>query len=259
MKKHRKTSLLPVLAILLACLSGCGGRAGEPPDMEAVLEEIREQVELPDMYRLTEKRIRDRYGLDAAAMEQAIVLVCENGLQVESDNAKGMETLAGYVLDKGHRRVAYIRGEEGEVTRKRYGGFCAAFEKRGLDPQTAVCFQARYRAPETCMAALDEILRMEDRPTCIFFPDDFSCAAGVGLLHTRGIRVPEDISAAGYDGIEVGRVMHPRLTTYRQDTSCMAETAVRMLLEAMGGRTEEGGALFTAEGCLIPGETVREI
>ena len=183
----------------------------------------------------------------------------ENGLQVESDNAKGMETLAGYVLDKGHRRVAYIRGEEGEVTRKRYGGFCAAFEKRGLDPQTAVCYQARYRAPETCLAALDEILRMEDRPTCIFFPDDFSCAAGIGLLHARGIRVPEDISAAGYDGIEVGRVMHPRLTTYRQDTSCMAETAVRMLLEAMGGRTEEGRALFTAEGCLIPGETVREI
>jgi len=80
---HRKIPLLPVLAILLACLTGCGGRTGQPPDMEAVLEEIREQVELPDMYRLTEKRILDRYGLDAGAMEQAIFLVCENGLQVD--------------------------------------------------------------------------------------------------------------------------------------------------------------------------------
>ena len=182
-----------------------------------------------------------------------------NGLQVESDNVAGMEALAEYVLSKGHRRVAYVKGEEGEVTRKRYGGFCAAFEKRGLDPRTAVCFQGRYRASGFCLTVVEQILRMEERPTCVFFPDDFSCAAGIALFHERGIRVPEDISVTGYDGIEVGRLMYPRLTTYRQETSRMAETAVRMLLEAIGGRPRESGALFTAEGCLIPGETVREI
>ncbi len=219
-------------------------------------------------YRMLDGVIVVRADFESARIRalatSGIPVVCIDGLPgqgscVVSDHAEGMEKLTEYVLSCGHRRLACIRGEEGAVTGERYGGFCRAMEKRGMDPRSAPCFAARYRDPDSCREPLEEILQMKERPTCVFFPDDYSLAAGIRMLHEHGVRVPEDISAVGYDGIEFGRMMVPQWTTYWQNTPFMAQKAVRMLVDAINGGDGSPEETPVAEGRLIPGGTVRRI
>ena len=97
------------------------------------------------------------------------------------------------------------------------------------------------------------------KPTCILFPDDFCCIGAISALAARGIRVPEDISIAGYDGVEMGRLMKPALTTYRQDSDGMADLAIQMLTDAISRGEQSVSGIATAEGSLVEGETVRMI
>ena len=50
----------------------------------------------------------------------------------------------------------------------------------------------------------NELLNMTDAPTCIFYPDDLSYSGGFNAIKSRGLKVPDDISMVGYDGIKLG-------------------------------------------------------
>ena len=69
-----------------------------------------------------------------------------------------------------------------------------------------------------------ELLDLPDPPTCILYPDDFAGFGGINAIRERGLRIPEDISVAGYDGLRIGReaaenlihlIEHPRATIIR--------------------------------------------
>ena len=178
---------------------------------------------------------------------------------VFSDNADGMEKLIRHLSALGHRRVAFIRGDEGAVTSLRLGGFYKGCAESGIRVTPEWILQARYRDPRSCEAALDRLLSGDVKPTCILFPDDFCCIWAVSALSARGIRVPEDISIAGYDGVEMGRLMKPSLTTYRQVAVKMADLAVQMLTEAIAAGQQSVSEIATASGTLVKGETVRDL
>ena len=57
-----------------------------------------------------------------------------------------------------------------------------------------------YRDAEAAAIATSELLDLKDPPTCILYPDDFSALGGINEIHERGLRIPDDISIAGYDG-----------------------------------------------------------
>ncbi|MBR6706926.1 MAG: LacI family DNA-binding transcriptional regulator [Clostridia bacterium] len=190
-------------------------------------------------------------------------VVVDNRLEgcgtVFSDNADGMEKLVRHIASLGHRRVAFIGGDEGSVTSLRLGGFYKGCAESGLRVAPEWIFHAHYRDPQSCFGALDLLLSGEVKPTCILFPDDFCCIGAISALAARGIRVPEDISIAGYDGVEMGRLMKPVLTTYRQDSDGMADLAIQMLTDAISKGEQSVSGIATAEGSLVEGETVQRI
>lgn len=63
---------------------------------------------------------------------------------------------------------------------------------------------------------------MDNPPTCIIYPDDFSAFGGINAIRGMGLRIPEDVSIAGYDGIPLARQAEPKLTTVAETT--VAET-----------------------------------
>jgi DNA-binding LacI/PurR family transcriptional regulator len=73
-------------------------------------------------------------------------------------------------------------------------------------------------------------LALEPRPDCILFPDDYSYIGGMNAIREAGLRIPEDVSVMGYDGINLSRVISPKLTTYRQDTGEMGRVAAAELI-----------------------------
>ena len=73
-----------------------------------------------------------------------------------------------------------------------------------------------------------------------------------------GLRYPEDVSLAGYDGIPMAKVMSPQITTIEQDSYALGMTAAQKLIDAIDGKTAES-KVTVIEGKLIRGESVHRL
>ena len=84
-------------------------------------------------------------------------------------------------------------------------------------------YQAGYQATK---ALLDKGCRF----TAIFATADVMAIGAMRALHDRGLRIPEDISVIGFDGLELGEFYTPKLTTIRQQASLLGDRGVALLL-----------------------------
>ena len=110
---------------------------------------------------------------------------------------------------------------------------------------------------------LCEISRMEkllDKMpdiTAVFAMSDVMAVGAMRAIHDRGLRVPEDISVMGFDGIELGRYMTPQLTTIRQHKERIASRSVEILLDCISENRPAVHEITSFH--LIPGESVGKI
>ena len=153
-----------------------------------------------------------------------------NRIAVMSDNVRGMQELLQYVYNQGHRKVAYIHGADSAVTQARLSSFYKNAEDLGLQIPDEYIKTSAYRDSKAAGQATEELLRLKNPPTCILYPDDFSCFGGINMIKENGLRIPEDISVAGYDGIRIGRHIEPQLTTLRQNTKELGVKAGEKLI-----------------------------
>ena len=176
---------------------------------------------------------------------------------IESDNVSGIRDLVEYVYSQGHRKIAAIFGDDNAVTRIRMSSFFNTCARLGLDiPEEYVCY-GRYHSGEASALATRRLMELPEPPSCILYPDDFSFFGGKRELEAMGLSIPEDVSAAGYDGISGLNVFS--LTTIQQYTYSSGSSAANELARAV----EEGrGCLPRTQviPCsLITGATVRKI
>ncbi len=83
MVRRNKVLLLAFLLSALLLAAGCGKKAAAPADMEALWTQMQDRAELPPMRPLSAKRMMDRYGIDAQAHPQVVVMVSEESLRVD--------------------------------------------------------------------------------------------------------------------------------------------------------------------------------
>ncbi len=178
---------------------------------------------------------------------------------VISDNVSGLEALVEHAYSMGHRSIAFIHGEMTSVTRNRLTGFYRACERLGIEAPDEYIRESAYHDPELCAKATRELLALPTRPRCILFPDDFAGIGGLAALSEAGLRVPEDISVMGYDGIRLASVMNPKLTTYRQDTAALGRTAASKLVELIEHPKTALTDRLVVPGKLIPGASVKRL
>ena len=185
--------------------------------------------------------------------------VFNNRTSIISDNVKGIEELVKYVHSKGHRKIAYIHGEETSVTQRRLASFYKTCAELGINIRQEYVVRADYHDPKASGIATKQLLSLSDRPTCIFYPDDFSYIGGMNALEQAGLSIPEDMSVVGYDGILLSEVLRPRLTTYKQDATKMGEEAARQLVDNIENPNSWLPKLISVPGKLVEGETVKQI
>ena len=183
--------------------------------------------------------------------------VFNNRLAVLSDNVNGLESLVHYIYGKGHRKIAFLHGENTTVTRRRLNGFHRACEDLGLEIPEDYIRECVYHDPDRCAKATRELLELPDRPTCIIFPDDFSYIGGLSVLNEYGLRVPEDISTAGYDGIHLAKVLN--LATYSQNTEQIGKTAADLLIRLIEHPKTTVIDRIMVSGRLLEGTSVKAI
>jgi len=153
-----------------------------------------------------------------------------NRISVMSDNVGGIQQLVEHIYAKGHRKIAYIHGADSAVTRERLVSFYHTAEKLGLYVPDEYIKEAAYRDSRGSGERTKELLALQNPPTCILYPDDFACLGGLNAIAEMGLRIPEDISVVGYDGIRISRHLSPKLTTLKQDTKSIGSKAGEKLI-----------------------------
>ena len=185
--------------------------------------------------------------------------VFNNRIAVISDNIQGMEQLTRYVIEKGHRKLSFIHGEETTVTENRLTGFHRACAEAKISIPEEWMRRSPFHDSEGCYHVTKELLSGPNRPTCIFFPDDYSSIGAVNAIHDLGLRIPEDISAVGYDGIALSQMLSPRLTTWQQDTKELGRLAAASLVELIESPKTAILDRHIVHGRLLEGESVSDL
>ncbi len=181
------------------------------------------------------------------------------GTTVVGDNVGAMVEIVRYVHSLGHRRIAFIHGEIGQVTQERISGFRAGCKACGIDvPEGYIC-QGKYRQTPAAVEATRTLLALPERPTCILYPDDISYLGGLEEIERQGLSIPGDVSCVGFDGGMISRVLRPRLTTYYQDAETMGQLAARELIRSIEAPNEYRDRTVTVSGRIQTGDTVRDL
>lgn len=178
---------------------------------------------------------------------------------IMSNNENGMEKLIDYVTSMGHKKIAYIQGNKSAVAERRLAGYYKALINKGLEVRNDFIMNGNYHSPDDTYKLTKELLNKEDRPTCVFMPDDFSAIGGLNAIKDLGLTVPEDVSIVGYDGIAYSQLLSPRLTTYRQDTAQIGVTAAKQLISLIENPQTTFKEVITVDGELVIGGSVAKI
>ena len=104
-----------------------------------------------------------------------------------------------------------------------------------------------------------ELMKLPDPPTCILMPDDLSAIGGINAAKELGLRIPEDLSICGYDGIDVAKCLEPKICTIEQDTSTIGKKAAEKLIGMVEHPKTTLVERIVVEGKLLPGNSVAEI
>lgn len=185
--------------------------------------------------------------------------VFNNRIAVVSDNVKGMRDLFTYLYQQGHRKIAYIHGVDSATTRSRVTSFYKTAEELGVEIPDEYILEAAYRDTKSAGEMTKKLLDLKNPPTCICYPDDYSAFGGIGVIADRGLRIPEDISVAGYDGIRVGRHLTPQLTSIKQDTETLGRLAAEKLISLIEKPKTTIIEQTIVEGTLFEGQSVLKI
>ncbi len=170
---------------------------------------------------------------------------------VRGDNVAGGRALADFLVAGGHRRIAYIAGnEEASTNLERERGFREGLSAAGLHIWARAT--GNYDFAQARQAALTLFARGRDRPDAVFVASDHMAFAVMDALRFElGLRVPEEVSVVGFDNVPQADWGAYRLTTFEQPVDPMIEATVGLLQERL---REEGAG--PARNVVVPGSLI---
>lgn len=181
-------------------------------------------------------------------------------ISVVSNNAKGMEDLVRFVAEMGHRKVAYIHGKDRSmVTKTRISAFYRYAEEMGFYSPEEYDGEAPYLNLDEVEQATNRMLDLPNPPTCIFYPDDFSSMGGRNAIQARGLKIPEDISIVGFDGLNIAKLIEPKLTTLEQNTEELGKVAAQKMVDLIEKPKTTLIEMIVVNGKVAPGSTVANL
>jgi len=152
------------------------------------------------------------------------------------DNFKAAFTMTEYLIRLKHRRIGLIIGPYHRVerVRLRLEGYRAALESHGIPFDPSLVMERGYTLMEG-KEAMGRLLSNPERPTAVFAASDVLAMGALAAARERGVRVPEEVSVAGFDDIDFAAYCVPPLTTIRVPAYEMGQLAVKVLLDLIRG------------------------
>lgn len=147
------------------------------------------------------------------------------------DNRAAAAEMTQHLIALGHRRIGFVAGDPRYATSaRRRQGFEEALAAAGimLDPQLIRPGHFDFASGS---AAADALLDLAEPPTAIFASNDDMAAGVLATAHRRGVRVPAQLSVAGFDDTDLAAVVWPPLTTIRQPVRALGHAAADLLFQ----------------------------
>ncbi len=157
---------------------------------------------------------------------------------VTTSDRRGAFEMTEYLLSLGHTRIGFVHGpEEQAAPHDRFLGYQQALIAAGVefDPALLIHGDDYFNSGRT---AAQSLLALDLPPSAIFANNDEMAAGVMAAVFEAGLRVPEDISVAGFDNIPLAAQIWPPLTTVQQPIFEMAEQATTHLVKMLNGDTD---------------------
>ena len=161
-------------------------------------------------------------------------------VNLESDEETGACNLVRHLIARGHRRIMHLSGTRGLLgAERRIDGYRRALAEAGIAFDPSLLIEAHYHNAGGRQATRTWLSRSHGKqlPEAIFCANDAIAMGCMEALAEVGIRMPEDVSIAGFDDTLAARTTMPQLTTVRQPLRAMGAKAVEILLEQIGHNT----------------------
>ena len=179
------------------------------------------------------RRFRERGGAIARLSEHIV-----RGPRVIVDNRGAAREMTEYILAAGHSEIAHLRGSAHlKTSLRRYEGYRDALRQRGLPVRRGLVLDGAYslRGGET---ATRELLEQASF-TAILASNDLMAIGAIRALLDAGVRVPEDVSVAGFDDITMAAYAPVPLTTMRIPCGELGREGAKLILAQLNGEKPE--------------------
>lgn len=212
-------------------------------------------LEIPNSgYILSTTHINDqllpRFMADYVPFVHIGRLASDNPVQsyyVDVDNYRGGCLAVEHLLSKGHQKIATIAATEPlHAGAERLRGYKETICQAGLPshPEWIVCSEFREAGG---YLAMEQLLNREDRPTAVFAASDSIALGAIKAIQDHGLKIPTDVAVIGFDDTPDALRAKPALTTIRQPIFDLGETAAKLLLDTLKGKSNVASVILQPE------------
>jgi LacI family transcriptional regulator len=154
---------------------------------------------------------------------------------IEMDSRSGFALLVRHLVERGHRRIAYIGAPDiFTLQADRFAGYQAGLAEAGLQFDGSLVMEGDFTRTGGYQAA-QRLLELEQPPSAIMGVNDMTAIGAMRAAHERGLVVGRDLAVAGYDGTEDSEHTQPPLTTLKVPVYETARRLVTMLVARIAG------------------------
>lgn len=179
------------------------------------------------------------------------------------DDRKESARIVDYLIGLGHEKIAMVVAEPNEqsIGKLRLDGYYEALQAHDIAINPNLVYQTTnevgHFSMENGYRTTKRLIESGEEFTAVYAMADVLAIGAIRALLESGLRVPEDVSVAGYDGIDVSGYISPSLTTIRQPVEDMAKNTVKLLFDIIAGKKEHQHITFAGE--LLVRESTKEI
>ena len=159
---------------------------------------------------------------------------------VDIDHYDGAQKAVKYLIDKGHKRIAHLRGpREHRHAEERYRAYVDTLLDFNIPLKKEYVVEGNFRRISG-REAMEKLLQVSPLPSAVFAANDKMAIGALQVAKERGISVPQDLTIIGFDGIEAVKYTDPPLPTVEQPLGELGKVAAEILAERIRGGEEKG-------------------
>jgi LacI family transcriptional regulator len=195
--------------------------------------------------------LHERHHIPAVVVKRRISRPSIPGSVV--DFADGAYRATQHLLQLGHTRLAYLPAHAWtEASGARQRGVARALEEVGLHLRQDWCVST-FPNIEGGFQAMSALVSLPagDRPTGLIVYNDFTAIGALQAIRRAGLRVPDDFSIIGFDGITMGAYTSPPLTTVEQPRYRTGQLAMQLIRQMLAGRYTPSTGYIQLESPLV--------